>query len=842
MLQELVHDAGVRRAGSVEPEASRKLSPPHVMMASGSASPNVLESPLASAAGLLSARAEDSHQVAGFRSLAQAAGGVPLGERSPGESSHRRGSEVHNIHGPGFAGKETSFIRTRSSNVRSQTSVVSNTSDAHKADSELRELARSLIMQPLGTTVAHASLQRATPPCSILAGMGKQLRMTSGGIGVAGTKADDALYAMSRQATVIDGFLSHSWHASWFLKYLVLLFYFNSWAATFVILTLGLVTTLWSLTAETLFESVFLGGIITTPTFMTWTNFSGLEQQEFECPATEQYRLFALPIGAVVFVSVLTNWHWVAKLSHRLGPLIFFDKVCIHQTEPELKEAGIKSIGGILQNSRELLLAWDSSYFQRLWCTYELSAFLHKQHQKDNDEQKPREGANITVIPVQLGGVIFAVLIGNTVICFMAWMQAVLNPYMPYSVRLDPYGSIENHPGGFIVWELIRLLPLMVTARWVRKYLRHLAKMDAQITMFSVESAKCFCCTVNHINPENGQRMSCDRILVEDGIANLFNSRGRRHTPKQQALEDFENDVRFNVRKAMKTSLGKRSHIPYKFACLLGIPFVLSELDFRSSFENTEPFNEDNFPLLKTLYVIHVLMLQWPFGWFVFQNVISWGVIKKRSGCVNRIIFFLLGITAMASWLFIELTSMVAIKCGKFYWFPMDSILEPNTVRFTWVAFEAMCVAYIYKPPWIRRCCPKPSAPKDRHGRRLTDGPDINNSIDVAKMDHQRQMRQDVFSQLRDHKIFVKRRGTQRPSNPGRESTSMVEMWKAKPGRSTQPGAGSSRNSTAAPKAGSSMQGPTASVTERHQKGPRPRHNAHRSKSPGDVSDSMETL
>merc|ERR1711920_457090 len=42
----------------------------------------------------------------------------------------------------------------------------------------------------------------------------------------------------------------------------------------------------------------------------------------------------------------------------------------------ELKKHGILSIGAFLSHTETLLVAWDETYFKRLWCTFELSAFL----------------------------------------------------------------------------------------------------------------------------------------------------------------------------------------------------------------------------------------------------------------------------------------------------------------------------------------------------------------------------------------------------------------------------------------------------------------------------------
>ena len=75
--------------------------------------------------------------------------------------------------------------------------------------------------------------------------------------------------------------------------------------------------------------------------------------------------------------------------------LVFFDRVCISQSDPELQREALISLGGILKNSDQMQVLWDSSWAWRLWCAFESAAFLHS--------RPPVEKTNIRIRPTILG-------------------------------------------------------------------------------------------------------------------------------------------------------------------------------------------------------------------------------------------------------------------------------------------------------------------------------------------------------------------------------------------------------------------------------------------------------
>ena len=79
--------------------------------------------------------------------------------------------------------------------------------------------------------------------------------------------------------------------------------------------------------------------------------------------------------GGLVFTLFLLTW--------KSNRVIFYDQICIHQTDPHLKREGILSIGAFLKHSDEFLLVWDDSYAGRLWCMLELAGYLKSHALKD---------------------------------------------------------------------------------------------------------------------------------------------------------------------------------------------------------------------------------------------------------------------------------------------------------------------------------------------------------------------------------------------------------------------------------------------------------------------------
>ena len=141
--------------------------------------------------------------------------------------------------------------------------------------------------------------------------------------------------------TTVDVFVSHAWSTSAGLKYLGICHYLNLGAAV------KAACTAWMFTGACLV--VQAGGVSRVATA---SGASGLLEL----------------VGMLVYWPMLV-FFLVYFLGHRWHrERYWFDKLCVHQHDPEMKNRAICSLPLFVMNSRRLLVLWDESYFERLWC------------------------------------------------------------------------------------------------------------------------------------------------------------------------------------------------------------------------------------------------------------------------------------------------------------------------------------------------------------------------------------------------------------------------------------------------------------------------------------------
>eukprot|EP00929_Paragymnodinium_shiwhaense_P062868 TRINITY_DN31409_c0_g1_i1.p1 TRINITY_DN31409_c0_g1~~TRINITY_DN31409_c0_g1_i1.p1 ORF type:complete len:573 (-),score=91.21 TRINITY_DN31409_c0_g1_i1:206-1924(-) len=353
---------------------------------------------------------------------------------------------------------------------------------------------------------------RGTPAAVPLAGCGKLLSGTGSDL-ARGLSVD--LHHLSHQVNEKDGiddFWSHSWHAKSWQKRATLLLHYNGLAG---------------------FVCSVVGACMTGALPLHWC-IDPDNRKHLQIVHSLRSILSCIA-GFVFFCLGLVFW--------QPGDLVFFDKVCIHQNDQVLKEEGIKSIGGILRASKRLLILSDPTYGQRLWCVFELAAFLFMK----------------TVLNPSKAIKVRPIFHGAVTVVFMAVLMVAF--ILKDLVRVVDAMALTDYKDSYKYLDVAIIFVMSIPgAHTMRTSARTHCKLADQLNTFSISRAQCFCCSVNHIHPdEPHKKLSCDREQVEAAVKEWFGS-----------TEVFDDFVRREVRL-----LGKSSHstsIPYKTGVLGSLP------------------------------------------------------------------------------------------------------------------------------------------------------------------------------------------------------------------------------------------------------------------------------
>ena len=126
----------------------------------------------------------------------------------------------------------------------------------------------------------------------------------------------------------------------------------------------------------------------------------------FACIAAILYTARVLPEvhGLRTFAGqpILSAWctpagvlgHYAGLLLVARRKLVFLDVACIDQTHSLRKAEGLVSMGAFLNQSKRMLVLFHKSFTLRLWCVFELAAFLHSQRARKTE---------LVVYPVSVG-------------------------------------------------------------------------------------------------------------------------------------------------------------------------------------------------------------------------------------------------------------------------------------------------------------------------------------------------------------------------------------------------------------------------------------------------------
>ncbi|CAE7404104.1 unnamed protein product [Symbiodinium natans] len=351
---------------------------------------------------------------------------------------------------------------------------------------------------------------RGVPIRYLLTGAGQYL--TSSEV----SEADGDVRRLARHCDGYSGFVSHDWKTSRWLKFFSLLVLYNSKAA-----------------AVSTFVVSLLGGILIA--------CGALPDSDFACC-----------IGFLNFVLVFLFWQHLRDLF--LQPqLVFLDKLCIPQDDEQVKEECILGLAGYLKASEKLVILWSERYFQRLWCMYEVAAFLRT---------NPKPNA-VQIVPVTLPLLLL--------IHYAWWCLHSMALHVMWHSVLGTEGSRAMFAGVVLTAAFVISFPLQSRAG-IHLH-QNLSMLKEQLGQFNIHRTECSCCSLGHKHPHTGAALPCDRKLV---YRTLLHWHGKHGFSTDQCLDRFSQTVRSQLGDSILRAWGSCA-VPLDF-------FAYTVLSVRSPF------------------------------------------------------------------------------------------------------------------------------------------------------------------------------------------------------------------------------------------------------------------
>ncbi|OLQ12477.1 hypothetical protein AK812_SmicGene3585 [Symbiodinium microadriaticum] len=368
-------------------------------------------------------------------------------------------------------------------------------------------------------------------------------------------KAGDTLFHASVETTNVDLFISHSWSAGRWEKFLALCFYLNLQMAT------GCCMITW------IFFMVLL---------ITLHGASGLGGSRLLLPC-----FVYLPMATFFVVFFFGQQLSVGRCS----PSIWIDRLCIHQTDLDLKSEQIKSVPTFVVRSSRMLILCDGSYFERLWCNLELATFA-------------RHGGveKVDVLPLWLAPwllccisleLLSASLMDLSQLVFPNWMLTMNKHIMGLAATLLGGSPVLLQLFGWLViWmtSSMSTLPASIPSFFsFRMKIRHHQLILDQMADFEVRAAKC-----SEPSDRDAIEQQLQEVFGEQDLAGASFGLGSAVDEGEVKVQRFESYQatgdpldRFNayvrgvLRDIVMMQIGDEIYVPWPLCLTTCLPMIL---------------------------------------------------------------------------------------------------------------------------------------------------------------------------------------------------------------------------------------------------------------------------
>mmetsp|Transcript_32498 Transcript_32498/g.75108 ORF Transcript_32498/g.75108 Transcript_32498/m.75108 type:complete len:539 (-) Transcript_32498:54-1670(-) len=197
----------------------------------------------------------------------------------------------------------------------------------------------------------------------------------------------------------------------------------------------------------------------------------------------------------------------------------WMDKVCVNQPDAAMKARAIEALPEFIKNSSNMIVLWDDTYFERLFCNYEMAVFA----------TNPDSIKSMHFIPIWLPVWILCTLVIDLAAVSVVSMLFVQNSDDSMETVERKFGT-HSIVGGFLVNFISWFLPdglylfaaFPVSLFHVQKIRQH-GQMLEQMSRFDIRRAKC--------------ASASDRTKIEEHVYNLFKDTSGSEWERKAATE-----------------------------------------------------------------------------------------------------------------------------------------------------------------------------------------------------------------------------------------------------------------------------------------------------------------
>eukprot|EP00439_Symbiodinium_sp_Y106_P023088 s6349_g2.t2 len=200
--------------------------------------------------------------------------------------------------------------------------------------------------------------------------------------------------------------------------------------------------------------------------------------------------------------------------------------------------------------------------------------------------------------------------------------------------------------------------------------------LKAELAEFSAQNAQCFCCSNRHLNPITGEKLSCDRALVNASIAHWYGD-----DDVTEGLATFNDTWQIRYLPNTHQIVAQRARMPFHFVLVASVWPAMHQLDYITMSELENNSQKRDGAAARIFQCLHIMFIIFPLIRGSAQGILmaimrAMSHTKRFNKCAITAVFALTNCTL--HWVFIQIGRLLR-KGG---WFCVPLVLAESFAVF----------------------------------------------------------------------------------------------------------------------------------------------------------------